>query len=189
MKTNFYRVLFVLLATFMLGRATSSLGADREMSVTMKQDENGVIFVDAWPSDAQSRMSNDYIETKSKTLGDFEDWSLEDKAAYSAWLKERNIPQPYCVYGLPEEDNLEVETAIDLARKAVVSKYALKEETFAQFKVQVTFNVLDPDNPLWTIAFRVDEGNDVNDLGYYRADIDDHTGEIVHLYSIVDAKG
>lgn len=92
--------------------------------------------------------------------------------------------------GIPDEDNMTEEDALQIAWDAVIDKYDIKETVLAEkFKVQIFFNVFDPDNPIWDIQFRVKDGVDVNEFGYYSVDIDDQTREVTAVYSIADAHG
>jgi len=69
-------------------------------------------------------------------------WSLEEKAAYSQMMLEIGL------YGydemidmLPEEGDISQEEAVRIAKKAVITAYALEEEALSNYEINVFFQV------------------------------------------------
>lgn len=122
-----------------------------------------------------------YIAEKGKELGSFGDWSLEDKHEYSLWVAAQGIPQDQTVHGLPGEDNMSRDEAVQLAKETIMKTYRLKKTALARFNVQVEFNVIDAGNPVWQIYFDVKNTDDFAALGLYHVSINDATREIVKL--------
>lgn len=135
----------------------------------------------ATPTPEQRKITRTYIAEKGKELGNFGDWSLEDKHEYSLWVEAQGIPQDQTVHGLPGEDSMSREEAVQLAKETIMKAYCLKENALARFNVQVEFNVIDADNPVWQIYFDVKNTDDFAALGLYRVFINDATKEIVKL--------
>ncbi|MDL2318154.1 hypothetical protein LJC74_03545 [Eubacteriales bacterium OttesenSCG-928-A19] len=190
MKKSTKRMLLTTLALALVILSVSTALAQSEASVILSAGDKGVVLKDAAASAETPYSDYAYIEERHEALGDFDDWSLEDKAGFSAWMAAQGLPQDEIVHGIPGEGNMIIEDVVELAKKVVLAKYDVKEEVLDDmFKVQVTFNVIRPEKPLWAVEYRVKDGIDVNDLGYYRVEIDDQTGEIGNVYSITDAKG
>lgn len=135
----------------------------------------------AAPTPEQRKITRTYIAEKGKELGNFGDWSLEDKHEYSLWVEAQGIPQDQTVHGLPGEDNMSRDEAVQLAKETIMKAYRLKENALARFNVQVEFNVIDAANPVWQIYFDVKNTDDFAALGLYRVFINDATREIVKL--------
>lgn len=191
MKKSIFRIALVALSLMVVLLGCTASLAENKTSATIEQGADGaVIKDDAFASYDPEHSNYPYIEERHKTLGEFDDWSLEDKAGFSEWMEEQGYPQDTVVNGLPGDDNMKAEDVVAQARQTVLDKYDIKDTVLdGMFKVQTTYNVIDPDAPLWIIEFRVKDGVDVNDLGYYRVEILDATGEIVEVYSIEDAQG
>lgn len=189
MKKTMKRMMLTTLALALVILSFSTALAQGDTGVTLREAEKGVVLKGS-ASDESPYSDYAYINERYDALGDFDDWPLEEKAGFSAWMAAEGMPQAEIVHGLPGEVNMIIEDVTDLAKKAVIAKYDVKEEVLDElFKVQVTFNVINPNKPLWAVEYRVKDGVDVNDLGYYRVEIDDYTGDIENLYSIADAKG
>lgn len=133
------------------------------------------------PTPEQRKITRTYIAEKGKELGSFGDWSLEDKHEYSLCVEAQGIPQDQTVHGLPGEDNMSRDEAVRLAQETIMNTYRLKQATLDRFNVQVEFNVIDAENPVWQIYFDVKDTNDFAALGLYRVFINDATKEIVKL--------
>jgi len=145
-----------------------------------------------------------FINERYETLGDFDYWPLEEKAAFSEWCVEQGIEPPFLwVYGMPGENNMTFEEALDLARQAIIAKYAIKEAVLrGKFKVEAEFIIqlenengwvfggalIDQDHPIWRLTFRVKDYNDIMDLGHYLVYIYDQTKEM-EIYNAEDSQG
>jgi hypothetical protein len=188
MKAMIHRVVFVALFLIVVLAGFSISYAENGTIEALQHDENCDIISERTPE--QEKAFYDYIEEKTKTLGWFYDWSLEEMATFTEWMKEQGIPCYNDVFGLPGEDNMTAMDAVELARESVIDKYDIKETVLDEkFKVQIEFNVLDPDNPLWVIRFEVKDPKDGVDLGFYLIYIDDQTEEVLSVWSAADSHG
>ena len=140
-----------------------------------------VLAATATPTPEQRKITRTYIAEKGKELGSFGDWSLEDKHEYSLWVEAQGIPQDQTVHGLPGEDNMSRDEAVQMAKETIMKAYRLKEAALDRFNVQVEFNVIDAECPVWQIYFDVKDTGDFAALGLYRVFINDATREIVKL--------
>ena len=163
------------------------------------------------PSMAEEMLCSGYafINERYETLGDFDYWPLEEKAAFSEWRREHAeqgdkdalYEVSVMVYGVPGEDNMTLEEAVNLARQGIIAKYAVKEAVLlGKFKAEVEFfihfynefnfegAVIDQDHPMWRMTFRVKDYDDMEELGHYTVMIYDRTREMV-LYSAADSQG
>ena len=138
-----------------------------------------------------------YILERSETLGDFDNWPLEEKAAFAAWVKERFPDDENHVCGVPGEENMKMAEAIEMARQGIVEKYAIKEAVlWEMFYEDVTFythffydEAFDADGPMWVIFFRVINYREYgDDLGFYTVILYDQTKEMV-ITSAADSVG
>ena len=145
-----------------------------------------------------------FINDRYETLGYFEDWSLDEKAAFSTWLEMQTDEDSVGyrttkAHGLPGEGNMTLEEAVELARQGIIAKYDIKEGVLHEkFKVIIDFyiyfenhfidHLISPDNPLWSIIFQVIDYNDMDDLENYYVYINDKTGEM-EIRSSTDAQG
>ena len=138
-----------------------------------------------------------YIIEKSETLGDFDSWPLEEKAAFGVWVKEHFPDEDNVVYGVPGEGNMKMAEAIETARQGVIAKYAIKEavlrEMFYEDVVFLTYDrwndAVDADHPMWQIFFRVKNYREYGeDLGDYHVNLNDQTKEM-EITSAADSVG
>lgn len=143
------------------------------------------------------------------------DWTRDIVPLIKAYIKEN--PDSYLDvfslhevasvnfhYGLPQEDALPLDKAIELARAAIKEKFALSEEEMnllghegaSPHSLGVSYDVTDPQKPLWKLTFGMpsiyhpDEAlveqvkavygkSDYNFL--YQARLDAKTGEVVEV--------
>lgn len=140
-----------------------------------------------------------FINERHEELGDFDTWPLEEKAAFSEWQRElaeqgdkdAQYEISAVVYGVPGEDNMTLEEAVELARQGILAKYAVKAEVLlGKFKVEASYftHFMDYEVPLWMIDFRVKDYDDMMDLGHYLVYIFDQTREM-ELYNAADSVG
>lgn len=196
----------VFIAALALAGSTTVLAASRRPVETITQNETVSAQVSAnmeteeltassavrqngtaqTPTPEQRKITRTYIAEKGEELGNFGDWSLEDKHEYSLWVESQGIPQDQTVHGLPGEDNMSEEEAVLLAKETIAEVYRLKEAALEKFNVQVEFNVIDSENPVWQIYFDVKDSDDFAALGLYRVFIDDTTKEIIKLEDASD---
>lgn len=141
----------------------------------------------------------------------FDEWPLELRAEYSGeiapqvqailesgdWTELMNcgradlevIAQSACVYGLPDETAISQEAACEAAKAALTEAYGLPAGHFSKYEsCYVYYDVTD--TPLWRFVFNP-KTLDVRQLGdgyddpmlnrCFRAEIDAHTGEVVHI--------
>ena len=135
-----------------------------------------------------------YVSERYETLGHFNYWPLEEKAAFSAWLEEQDDERAveyrnFQVHAVPGENNLTLEKALDIARQSIIAKYDIKETVLSEkFEVATYFWSLQHDgpdrpmisseNPAWWFFFSVIDYRDMDDLGYYSVVIYEKTMEV-----------
>lgn len=139
---NMKRVLLIFqaCALLMVGLFGTFLIAFAEentpLSPILIQDENGVVLMDESNS---SSVSDDAFLLDLNAR-------MEKEAALSKELMEKGEYQRYFSV-LPAANDLSVEAAIDTAKKAIIDKYAVKEEVFDLFRVFADLRVTDAKNP------------------------------------------
>ena len=137
-----------------------------------------------------------FINERVETLGDFDDWPFEEKAAFSAWCTQEDIAYRV-VFGIPGEGNMTPEEVAEMLKAAIIDKYGIAPELFEQYNVQIDFIVgfgdeaawavfdyVPPDaaNPLWEVVFRLKEMEDQSAYdAYYFAYVYDQAREVYHL--------
>lgn len=144
-----------------------------------------------------------------KEYADFEgsylirEWSLEAKAEYSAiiqnefpdvhsgnmglsrnmlnMVKHREIAASIQhVYGLPEQEDIQLDDALDLARDHVYSKYGLDEETNAdRYTYYEYYDITNPDQPLWKFIFFPDSFEGYAKVPVYEVIFHARSGEAI----------
>lgn len=130
------------------------------------------------------------VYEKHKT---FSMYTLEEKAAYS----EEYIPKVEAIlrlnpnydglhydytrsrYGLPEDDDLTQELALEIAKQAAIDLLGLDADWFDDhFWHQTFFDITDPDCTLWKFYF----GNTRPGKGKYVIRLNSKTGEVVKAF-------
>lgn len=96
---------------------------------------------------------------------------------------------PVFIAGTPSENDLPEEAAIKTAREAIINDYALTDETLSKFSIHTSFNVVDPEVPVWSITFYPTNQNDYSQIGNYNITIDSTSGEIIEILSAADGVG
>ena len=97
--------------------------------------------------------------------------------------------EPIFIVGVPGEDDIAAETAIETATRAIKDKYALTDKTLARFTSEASFNVANPDEPVWSVVFNPANNSDFSEIGCYSVTINAKTGEIVNILSAADSIG
>lgn len=87
--------------------------------------------------------------------GPMEAWSLEDKAALSRlWLENGHPKEDMILDGLPDEDDISEEEAIQIAWEAICEKHGTDDALRDKFDVLTTFSLMPYGNdPEWSISF------------------------------------
>ena len=146
----------------------------------------------AGPSMAGSSMTEDeqisevygYIfEREATALGRFQTWPLEEKAAFSDWVRhlaeqgnevaKRELSTG--VYSVPGKDNMTLEEATELTRQGIIAKYGVEEEALVgNTYVEAAFytRFFDYEAPHWQIGFQI------KGVGNFYVEIVDRTKEI-----------
>jgi hypothetical protein len=104
-------------------------------------------------------------------------------------LKAQKNAKPTFVAGTPSANDLTENKAIEIARKAIVKKYALKAETLAKFSTSAMLNVVDPQAPVWSVTFYPTNQNDFAQIGNYNITIDSLSAKILKIMSAADGVG
>ena len=112
-------------------------------------------------------------------------WKIGDEGVIEA---KRGYEAPF-IEGVPGEDNITAETAIETAMRAIQNKYALTDETIARFTSQAMLNVANPDEPVWSVNFNPVNNSDFSEIGCYSVNINARTGEIGSIISAADGIG
>ncbi len=134
------------------------------------------------------------------------EWSVEGKAEYSAELRPQvqevlksgnleeltnpyaRYPQPHQeiiasttnVYGLPREDDIQLDDARDLARFYVYNQYGLEEQTNRDiYSYYESYDVTNPDLPLWKFVFYPDSFEGMSAVPIYKVELNAYTGDKV----------
>lgn len=111
------------------------------------------------------------------------------KLKESGYVLKFNNTNPVFVDGTPSENDLAEEAAVKIAKNAVVEKFALTKETLSRFSIDAAFNVVNPDQPEWSITLYPTNQNDFSEIGTYHVTIKSPSGEIVKILSAADAVG
>ena len=86
--------------------------------------------------------------------GPIEFWSLEDKAWYSAYLRQHAGAFDVNFDMVPGENDLTSEEAVALAGEAIVSAYGLEADALENLRESVSFFAHEQDGePHWTVCF------------------------------------
>lgn len=104
-------------------------------------------------------------------------------------LKESITAKPVFIEGTPSKNDLAKDEAVKIAKKAVVEKYALTDETLSRFSILTSFNVVNPDKPEWGITLNPTNQNDYPEIGTYHIIIKSPSGEVVKILSAADGVG
>jgi len=145
----------------------------------------------ASPSMAEDE-SVSHLSQMETTLGKFQTWPLEEKTAWSEYLRQRaEQGDRYALFelsdmvnSLPGEDNMTLEEAIDLARQGIIAKYGVEEASLlGNFGMEASFYTLflGYEVPRWEICYKV-KGCD------YYVSIVDQTGEM-NIFKTGDSVG
>lgn len=140
---------------------------------------------------------NAYVETVRETGRPFQWFTHEERAEYSKTYipkveaalrlnpqnKEALYHFPFTrhVYGVPDEQDIAEEQALEIGRKALMERLSCSEAGARSASFVVYLDCCDADQKLWEFYFSYAE-----DAGFKRAivQIDAHTGEIVNAYAL-----
>ena len=130
-----------------LGFYTVEKEADGTLSVTWSNDNadqelvaSGELTSPAWGVKQLARIISFYRQhlDRWKNVQNMDDLSLEDKAALDAPLMEAQ-EIGLLINIVPEKDDIPVETAKEIARKAVMGKYGISGDALSKKKNSVSF--------------------------------------------------
>lgn len=146
----------------------------------------------------------EYAEFEESSL--VREWTIEGKAEYSAELRpqvlavleskdlalltdhDARYPTPHgeiiasCLqaYGLPKEEDIQLDDALELARLYVSNQYGLDEQTnMDTYTYYEYFDVTDADRPLWKFVFFPVSFEGLDAVPVYKIKLDAYTGEQV----------
>jgi hypothetical protein len=97
--------------------------------------------------------------------------------------------KPTFVSGTPGKNDITKEKAIEIARSAIIKKYALSDEALSKFTVSADFNIVNPEQPIWQVNFLPTDQSDYSQIGNYFITINSPSGEVVKLLSAADGIG
>lgn len=129
-----------------------------------------------------------YIQSRYEQLieefGPFRQWSLEQKAAFNQLQIALGVPtsDDTFIHGVPGEDDLPWYTALSIAREAFEGTFGLTVEALDGYAAQYTFNIIDPDNPIWKIELLAMVDGEPASEAAYTAYVLSRTGEVAALY-------
>ncbi len=143
------------------------------------------------PGDKADDVLNLQIEEKERLL--------KEKLRASGFTEEeiamrieeiRNaLKNPVYVEGKPGANDIAAEKAVEIARSAIMEKYALTDDTLKRFSIYSGFNVADPENPKWHVSFYPTDKADYAEIGCYNVILDPVTGKIISITSAADGRG
>lgn len=164
--------------------------------------ENDLEATELFAQYAQEHIAGDF---------NFTFWPLEDKQAVTDMLRpvilenmaetpgyadQTRIYWATHFYGLPDERSISQEKAIEIAKSQLTTTFGLNDDQAALLgKVGLFYEVTDPENPLWKVTLRLNNGAgaDATAVGLkiscnYRVVIHAYTGEVIetHYFSKVD---
>ncbi len=150
------------------------------------------------------RTARDDWEIDAKFDLDFAYYTVEEKAAFTQ--KWKPLVDAYCqshpyypnynsfwykatrqVYGVPGDGDISQEEATRIAKEALMEE-GLREETMDDRRIAYTFDVTDPEQPIWKlmlypVPFEArDDASPVSDHYSYQVIIDGETGSVLHIY-------
>lgn len=134
-------------------------------------------------------IENELFDEMEETHGEYNTWSLETRAEYSARKAKLGIEELFIVHGLPSADDLTEDEAIAKATEIVRTEMNMTEETMKKFKVDTAFDITDPDMSVWRIGFMPIVPEDYEVIGQYLCLLNAKTGELVELYTPENAVG
>lgn len=138
------------------------------------------------------------------------DWSLEAKAAYSSKVRknvldalsggnlslltnpnsrfrvpnQEVISSTFFAYGLPGEEDIDENEAVEKARKILEAEYGVSAETLVrEWSYYSYFDVTDQNKPLWRFLYFPDSFEGLSYVPVYRIELDSHTGETTSLHT------
>lgn len=196
---------FALGTLFIVGNA---LGATGALSAALLPSTSTVAFAEAQPpapgnaealdNSTQPIRSPSAVETSmaiqaireefEQKYGEFNDWTHELRAEYSQTLKDKGLSE-IVVYGAPAEGDVPEEAALQTFKDYMVEKLSITAETLTKFKYYTTYQITNPDQPVWVIAASTINPEDYQELGGYFCEIDARTGEILQFLTPADAVG
>jgi len=184
---------------------TFSVNGVAEYKVLLGYDAS---YIDWAPADEQFSQLfrqgdelGDYTELNNEQGVAFFDWTLEEKAAFSAkWTpiaEAYKAENPYFTgsrnnfwqwtrrsFGLPSETDIQQDEALEIAKEHL-KQYGETDETLSQiYDVEYFFDVTEPEQPQWRmcIYWLADfENNNVENERHYFIKIDAITGEILQI--------
>lgn len=117
--------------------------------------------------------------------------NLEGDAAAAAIERFGGYTSPQHVKGEPNDSDIVEADAVSTAVKAIVDKYALRQEILGRYNITAVFYTAyeDIDGAVWWVNLYPVNANDFVDIGSYTAILDSETGEIIRLLSATDGKG
>lgn len=100
-----------------------------------------------------------------------------------------NNVKPSFISGTPGKNDITQENAIEIAKKAIIKKYALTDKTLSRFSISAKFNVINPGKPEWGIDFYPTIQEDFSEIGNYYIIINSPSGEVTKVLSAADGLG
>lgn len=93
------------------------------------------------------------------------------------------------VNGVPDAGAIAWYDALDIAVNAITAKYGLTDEDLNNFTALFSYNIADPDAPLWQVDLTPTDASRQLELGMYGANIFAKTGELRNVHSHEDSVG
>lgn len=129
------------------------------------------------------------------TYGSDDTWSLEVWAEYSQRCAEQDITLiDGMVYGVPAEDEVQLEEALEIAGNHLLDTMGFKPEVLARFKTYVIYLIADdalPEDwkPSYRISYNPINVEDAAEIGFYNCVVSGKTGEVLEFSTPADGKG
>lgn len=120
-----------------------------------------IFLLPVWAAQAQEERKtwqkleelNWYLFEKELLQGPFDTWPIEDKHAWNEMEIQAGYTSPHVIHGLPDEKSMAQEEALAVAEQIFENAKPGAMNSPSYRGVYITYNVIDPDKPLWEFVF------------------------------------
>lgn len=174
-----------ILATCLLGIMLFSMPAYAEAAQAPEAPMRKTIE-ESPDTEARTQIWDEMIEANGEDVT----WPLETWAEYSRRLEENGlIHSDDFVYGLPADDEVQLEEALGIAGGHLLAEMGFKDGMLDRFSTYTRYIVNDEDKPYYHIAFNPKNASEYEEIGAYLCIIDGKSGEVLEFHTPADAVG